>query len=237
MADVVLPAATFTEREGTYTNAERRVQRFYPAVPPIKNLYPDYAVTAEIAERVDLELEKDAAALVFLGIVGKFADYADLDYRALAEVREQWPQLDSEDHYYGGTAYHNQQGLGVHLRTAAERGDPLPLEFLELPEGEKKDGLVAVPITTLYDQGNTLVYSAVLKLRLAQAYVVLHPEDADGLGATPGGIVSVKLNGTTKAAAVEIDNSLPKGVVLVPRSVGLPISGPTQVAVKVIKEN
>jgi NADH-quinone oxidoreductase subunit G len=236
IADVVLPAAAFTEREGTYTNAERRVQRFYPAVPPLKDLYPDYAVTAEIAARVGLELEKDAAALVFLGIVGKFADYADLDYRALAEVSEQWPQLGSEDYYYGGTAYNNHQGLGVQLQTAAERGEPLPLGFLEPPMREKADGLVALPITTLYDRGSTLGFSAVLQTRLAQPYILLHPEDADGLGITPGGTVSVKLNGTTNGATAEIDNSLPRNVVLVPRSLGMPISGPTPVTVKAIKE-
>jgi NADH-quinone oxidoreductase subunit G len=232
MADVVLPVAAFTEREGTYTNAERRVQRFYPAVPPPKDLRPDYDVTAEIAGRAGLELEKDAAALVFLGIVGKFADYADLDYRTLAEVREQWPLLGSGDFYYGGTATNNQQGLGVQLRTAAERGEPLPLGFLEPPERKKTNGLVALPITTLYDQGNTLAYSAVLKPRLAKPYVLLHPEDADGLGVAPGGMVSVKLNGTTGVASAEIDNSLPRGVVLVPRSMGMPISGPTPVTVK-----
>jgi NADH-quinone oxidoreductase subunit G len=232
MADLVLPAAAFTEREGTYTNAERRVQRLYPAVPSSKDLYPDYAVTAEIAARVGLELEKDAAALVFLGIVGRFADYADLDYRALAEVSEQWPQLGSEDYFYGGTAYNNHQGLGVQLRTAAERGEPLPLGFLEPPMREKADGLVALPITTLYDQGSTLRFSAVLQTRLAQPYVILHPEDADGLGITPSGKVSVKLNGTTNVATAVIDNSLPKSVVLVPRSLGMPISGPTPVAVK-----
>jgi len=232
MADVVLPVAAFTEREGTYTNAERRVQRFYPAVPTLKDLQPDYTVAAEIAERVGLELEKDVAALVFLGIVGKFADYADLDYRALAEVREQWPILGSGDYYYGGTASNNYQGLGVQLQTAAERGDPLPLGFLEPPEREKAEGNVAYPITRLYDRGDTLNFSGVLQHRLADPFVLLHPEDADALGVAPGGKVSVKLNGITKVVAAEIDNSLPKGAVLVPRSLGMPISGPTPVTVK-----
>jgi NADH-quinone oxidoreductase subunit G len=233
MADVVLPVQAFTEREGTYTNAERRVQRFYPAVPPLKDVIPDFAVTAEIASRMDLELEKDAPALVFMDIVGKFADYADLDYRKLAEVAEQWPLIGREDLYYGGTSYHNFQGLGVQLQTTAERGEPVPLEFLELPVRKKPDGLVGVPITTLYDQGNTLRFSEVLDSRLAQPFLIFHPEDADGLGVVPGGKVSVKLNGTTRVVTANIDNSLPKGVVLVPRSLGMPISDPTPVTVKV----
>ena len=233
LADVVLPVSAFTEREGTYTNAERRVQRFYPAVPPMKDMRPDFAVTAEIARQVDLELEKEVSALVFMDIVAKFADYADLDYTKLAEVSEQWPLMSSEDHYYGGTAYSNHQGMGVQLKTAAERSEPLPLGFLEPPVREKEEGLIALPITTLYDQG--VHYSEVLKSRLAKPFVILHPDDADGLKVTPGGKVSVKLNGTTNIVTAKIDNSLPKGVVLVPRGLGLPISGPTPVTVKVKK--
>jgi NADH-quinone oxidoreductase subunit G len=233
MADVVLPVLAFTEREGTYTNAERRVQRFYPAVPPLEDVFTDFSITAKIAGRIGLELEENTAALVFMDIVGKFADYADLDYGKLAEVVEQWPQVGREDVYYGGTAYYNFQGLGVQLKTAAERGEPVPLEFLEPPVREKADGLVAVPVTTLYDQVNTLRFSEVLQTRVAQPLVYLHPEDADGLGVAAGGKVSVKLNGTTSVAAAEIDNSLPKGVVLVPRSLGMPITSPTPVTVKV----
>jgi len=232
MADIVLPALAFTEREGTYTNAERRVQRFYPAVPPMKDVYPDFSVTAKIAGRIGLELEEDTAALVFIDIVGKYADYADLDYGKLAEVVEQWPQVGREEVYYGGTATYNFQGLGVQLKTAAERGEPVPLEFLEPPAREKVDGLLAVPVTTLFDQNNTLRRSEVLQTRLAQAFVTLHPEDADGLGVAAGGKVSVKLNGTTSVVAAEIDNSLPKGVVLVPRSLGMPINSPAPVTVK-----
>jgi NADH-quinone oxidoreductase subunit G len=48
LADVVLPAQAFTEREGTYTSAERRVQRFYPAVPARPGTTADFALTAKI---------------------------------------------------------------------------------------------------------------------------------------------------------------------------------------------
>ena len=48
LADVVLPAQAFTERDGTYTNAERRVQRFYPAVPPMPGTVADFAISAQI---------------------------------------------------------------------------------------------------------------------------------------------------------------------------------------------
>ena len=49
IADVVLPAQVFTERDGTLTSGERRVQRFYPAVPATAASQPDFAITAQIA--------------------------------------------------------------------------------------------------------------------------------------------------------------------------------------------
>jgi NADH-quinone oxidoreductase subunit G len=232
IADVVLPVQAYTERGGTYTNSERRVQRFYPTVPPIDGLRPDFGVAAEIAERIDLELEKAIPALVFLDIVGKYADYADLDYRRLAEVVEQWPIIGHEDIYYGGTSYNNSQGLGVQLKSAAERGETVSLAFVDPPTLKKEKGLLAVPVTRLYDRGNTLLLSKALQPRLAQPHIVLHPEDADKLGAVLGAQAAVKLNGVTVKATAVIDNSLPKGVVLVPRSLGMPINSPAPVMVK-----
>ena len=51
-ADVVFPAQSFVEREGTYTSGLRRVQRFYPAVPPLGGSRPDWQITAEIGRRL-----------------------------------------------------------------------------------------------------------------------------------------------------------------------------------------
>ena len=122
LADVVLPARAFTEREGTFTSGERRVQRFYPAVPARPESRPDYAIAAQIASLLGLELPHRAPSLIFKQIAEQVPDYADLTYRALAEVTAQWPIIGHEpgERYYGGTAYHNSQGLGVQLTSAAQ---------------------------------------------------------------------------------------------------------------------
>jgi NADH-quinone oxidoreductase subunit G len=232
LADVVLPAQAFTEREGTYTNAERRVQRFYPAVPPIEGTKADYLITAEIAAGVDIKLEQDAAALVFLGIVGKFADYAELDYQALAEVNAQWPIIGRDDLYYGGTSYENRQGLGVKLKTTAERGSAMEIVSVDYTESSKKDGLLAVPVTSLYDQGHTLHFSDVLQPRLPEPYIVLSAADAEDLGVTAGAQLAVKVNGVKADLAAKVDQKLPQGIVLAPRSLGLPVTAPMPITVK-----
>ena len=53
-ADVVLPAQSWAEREGTFTSGERRVQRYYPAIQPIGEARPDWQILAQIGERVGI---------------------------------------------------------------------------------------------------------------------------------------------------------------------------------------
>jgi hypothetical protein len=72
----------------------------------------------------------------------------------------------------------------------------------------------------------------VLATRLEQAHIVLSPSDAETLGLEMGANAQIALNGITSPVSVQIDNSLAKGVVLVPRNVGLRISGPAPIEVK-----
>jgi NADH-quinone oxidoreductase subunit G len=57
LADVVLPAQAYTEREGSFTSGERRVQRFYPAVPEKPECKPDFVIAGEIGLLLGLEME------------------------------------------------------------------------------------------------------------------------------------------------------------------------------------
>jgi predicted molibdopterin-dependent oxidoreductase YjgC len=51
-ADVVLPAQSFAERDGTFTNTERRVQLFHAALKPVGQAKPDWWIVAQIAKRL-----------------------------------------------------------------------------------------------------------------------------------------------------------------------------------------
>src|SRR3990172_7619284 len=55
-ADVVLPAASFAEKDGTFTNSERRVQRVRKAIEPVGQSRPDWEIVREIARRVGRRL-------------------------------------------------------------------------------------------------------------------------------------------------------------------------------------
>jgi len=118
LADVLLPAQAVTERDGSFTSGERRVQRFYPAVPKCGESLPDYAITARLAGELGLALAGGSAREVMDRLALALPAFAGIDFGKLAEVHEQLPIIGRADLYYGGTSYQNSQGLGVHLQKA-----------------------------------------------------------------------------------------------------------------------
>jgi NADH-quinone oxidoreductase subunit G len=233
LANVVLPAHPYTERGGTITSGERRVQRYYPAIPPLGKTKADYTIVAEIAKKLNIELEGASPALVFEKLAASVQDFAGLSYAKLAEVSEQWPIVGRGDLYYGGTTYENTQGLGAQLVGAAERGETVSIPEVRKEAGlrPKEDELLAVPVTRLYDRGATVAPAELLTGRIGQATIALHPDAAKKLGVEAGVKVKVSFDGVKGEAVVKIDETISAGVALIPRSMGLAIREP--VAIKV----
>jgi len=92
--------------------------------------------------------------------------------------------------------------------------------------------LMAVPITKLYDLGLTIASSKLLANRIGEAFVTMHSEAAKKLGVEAGAEVTIAFGDFKGEAVLKLDDTISTGVVLVPRSMGLPISGPTAVKVK-----
>jgi len=235
LADVVLPVQTHMEREGTLTSGERRVQRFYAALPVPEGTRPDFAITAQIAKQTGLILEGTSASVVFdLMAAQEGSPFARLNYARLADVHEQWPIVGRGDLYYGGTTYENRHGLGVQLFTAAQQGRKVHLPRVRRPAAlrPKEKQLLAVPITRLYDRARTVSSAPLLGKRIGEPYVTLHPSAAERFGFTDGQQVMISLDGTSERVVLKIDPSVAAGVALVPRSMGLPIRAPKPVRLK-----
>jgi NADH-quinone oxidoreductase subunit G len=235
-ADVVLPAQAFSEREGTYTSGERRVQRFYQAVPPPEETRPDFAITAQVAKEAGIILQGASAAVVFDILAVSVKAFEDLNYAKLAQVRPQWPAVGRSDLYYGGTTYENRQGLGVQLPSGAQRGETVRLPrvrreaALRPRSGQalrpKEKELLAVPVTKLYDRGLTVRPAELLEARAGEPAVSLHPEAALRLGLEAGRRVRISFDGVHGEAVVKIDETISAGVALVPRSMGIALHAP-----------
>ncbi len=105
LADVVLPAASFAEKEGTFTNSERRVQRVRQVIPPVGQSRADWEIVQDVARRTAQRLgqsalgfEHGSAASVFDELAALTPIMAGLSHRRLNEQGGiQWP-CPSEDH-------------------------------------------------------------------------------------------------------------------------------------------
>jgi len=256
LADVVLPAQSWTEREGSYTTGERRVQRFYPALNPSTALpersespgtsrsplltrtksltgpQADYVIPALIAQRINKDLPYLSAASVMAQLAKLNPVFENLDYQKLAQFKEQWPIMGRGDSFYAGTATENSQGTGVKLPlTQAGTAPTWPrVPDFKLP----KLGLIAFPVARLYDQGVTIMASSLLHDRIGEPYVVLNAADADRLNIKDGALVRLLYGdqGGVVIAPARLDEHLPERVVLVPLSFGIPISSPMPVEVR-----
>jgi NADH-quinone oxidoreductase subunit G len=215
VADVVLPAQSWAEREGTYTNGERRVQRFYPGIEPVGDTRPDWQILAQLGERVGMGKPTVAASLVFKDIAKAVPQYAGMDYRTLARVEEQWPIIGRSDLYYGGTAYDNSQGLGQQWASAAETAAP---EAYDVSFGEAdapQPALLLAP--SLYTPGTLIDETRLLDRRIVEPTVHLNPADAgqDAMAIFDGELVAVMLaDGEMVEAFARIDEDAPPGLPL-----------------------
>ena len=134
-ADVVLPAISFAEREGTFTSGDRRVQRFYRAIAPLGQAKPDWWIIQEVAKRLGISCGYQGAGQIFAEMALRNPYYTGLTYESLSKVEAQWPPMGRGDLYYGGTVYDNSGGIGARYAADAEReGYAIGAEPVTAPE-------------------------------------------------------------------------------------------------------
>ncbi|HUS84571.1 MAG TPA: molybdopterin-dependent oxidoreductase, partial [Anaerolineales bacterium] len=232
LADVVLPAESFVEREGTFTSGERRVQRFYPAVKALGETKPDWRIITSLAESLGIELESSSAAAVFLRIAASNEAYTGLSYQSLTKVEKQWPPVGDKDLYFGGTTFKNQQGQGVQLAPAVEKNPSIKIQWSAPPEFKSKKGLLLVPVAELYDRGATVMPSEILQSRLASPHLRMSLKDAKNVGVVQDAKVELLIDGRTEELQAIAEEGVPEGIVLLGRNLGVPINEPTYVEVR-----
>ncbi len=223
LADVVLPRQSFAERDGSYTNGERRVQRFYTAQSPLSGPRPDWKFFAEIQHTLGGPRARLSSAAVMQEITQNVPRYASMSYANLAHTERQFPDVGGTDLYYGGTAYENRGGLGVQWPVEAEKGSVSAGETVKASKAKKpkKDELLIVPIVELYDRKPAFRASEdLIGEHIPQPYVVLNTEDANRLGIAEGDLVTVGYVVQGIEVKVRLDPVAPVGAILLPRHLG-----------------
>jgi formate dehydrogenase alpha subunit len=95
-ADVVLPAASFLEKDGTYTNTERRVQMIRKVIEPVGDCKPDWIILNEIMKRLGMEVDYKSTSDIMDEINTLVPSYGGIAHDRIQEVGLQWPCLDRD---------------------------------------------------------------------------------------------------------------------------------------------
>lgn len=89
-ADIVLPGSSFTEKDGTFTNTERRVQRVRKAIEPLPGL-ADWQTIAAMSTRVGYPMNYNSAEEIFDEMASLTPSYAGMSYQRIDAKGLQWP--------------------------------------------------------------------------------------------------------------------------------------------------
>jgi len=213
VADVVLPAQSWAERDGTFTSGERRVQRYYPAIQPSGNSRPDWQILDQIGERLGAGKEAVAAGQVFSELVKAIPQYKGINYRGLARVVSQWPFVTENDAYYGGNVVANRSGLGQQW-PVSEAGSVEQFEVSDQAGAEELKKLQIARIAALFTSGTLINHSELLAPRIARPTLIIHADDAAELGLSEGDHASILIDGREYRTAVAVVDSFASGLAL-----------------------
>lgn len=200
-AHVVLPAACFAEKDGSFTNTERRVQRVRAAVPPPGEARADWWITCAIARRMGGRgFEYEGPEAIMREIAQLTPSYGGIAYPRIEACGLQWPCPDAT---HPGTPYLHRDTF----RTPSGRGVFQPLAYR--PPAEVADAEYPLILTTdrsLYHYHTATMTRRVKGLNAMRdrELVMIHPDDAGSLGITTGDRVRV----TSRRGAVTADASV-----------------------------
>lgn len=209
-ADVVLPAATFAEKDGTFTNTERRVQRVRKAIEPVGDSRSDLWITCQIARRMGASgFDFESAAQVMDEIVMLTPIYGGITYPRIEEVGLQWPCPDTD---HPGTRYLH----GERFPTPSGRGRFFPLTY-RAPDEEPDEEypLVLTTERSLYHYHTSTMTRRVpgLEQLRPEELVEIHPRDAAALRIASGDRVRVTSRRGEVVARALVTEVSPPGTV------------------------
>jgi NADH-quinone oxidoreductase subunit G len=244
LADVVLPAQSFAERDGTFTNTERRVQLFRSAIKPAGESKADWWIVSEIAKRIGAKWDYKNAAHVMDEIASTVALYKGMTYAALAEnVKTQPPRAgqgnpsDQSTEIAMGDLENissGKQWLSVAESDANAKFDLYWNEPSKQSPVASQQYVLAVS-RSLYDRGTLVSKSPMVQPRVPQAFVEINSQDAETLAIANGAHVRVSFDSRVIELKANVDGHVPPGTVLIPNNLDGTNALPMGAQVKVEK--
>jgi formate dehydrogenase alpha subunit len=209
LAHVVLPGVTFAEKDGTFTNTERRIQRVRQAIEPVGNSKPDWWITCQIGQRMGNGNGFDFThPSQIMDEIARFTpSYGGISYRRLEEGGLQWP-CPTEEHP-GTPILHTE----LFVRG---KGHFMPLEYkpsVELPDDDYPLVLTTGRSLFQFHTGTMSRRVKGLNVFRGEELVEMNPKDASALGIADGDMVKVVSRRGAVVAKARVTDASPAGVV------------------------
>ncbi|OCA87215.1 formate dehydrogenase subunit alpha [Pseudobacillus wudalianchiensis] len=182
-ADVILPASPSLEKEGTFTNTERRVQRLYPVLPSLGDSKPDWWIVQEIANRLGAGWNYSGPSDIF----NEMASLAPLFSQASYEKLEGWNSFLWGSHDGASTPLLYTDGFNFpdkKARFALSEWVP-PVEFPEEFDLHINNGRMLEH----FHEGNMTNKSRGIQAKVPEIFVEVSPELAEERGIQDGALV------------------------------------------------
>jgi formate dehydrogenase alpha subunit len=216
-ADVFLPAASWAEKDGTFTNTDRRVQRVRQALPPRGDSRPDWQIICDLAHRIEDRLGRPNSAY--------------WDYTHPSEVLE---EMGSVVPAYAGVKYPRIEDVGLQTPVPDDSHPGTPFLFAKsFPRGRGKfHPLEYIPVVEMPDDdypfilstgrvlehwhGGSMTRNSKLDDLYPEALVEIHPTDAARIGVNEADVVRVSSRRGSIVLRAKVTYKTTMGVVFIP---------------------
>jgi len=185
-ADVVLPGVSYTEKEGTFSNTERRVQRVRKAVSLEGGMRLDIDIFCDVMTKMGYPCGYESAAEVMREIASVTPSFGGISHERLdAGETLQWPCPDKDSK---GTYFLHKdkftRGLGLFYPVVFK-------EPMELPDGDYPLTMVTGRMLYHYNAGAMTRRTEGINAIAGSSYIEIHAEDAEAMGVKDGDRVKV----------------------------------------------
>jgi formate dehydrogenase major subunit/formate dehydrogenase alpha subunit len=210
LADVVLPSACFAEKDGTFSNTERRVQRVRKAVEPPGEAREDWKVIADLAGRMGCPMAYADISQIMDEIRQVTPSYAGISYERIEQEGLHWP-CPNEEHPGTPILHRDQFTIGRGVFTAIEYMPPAEMVDREYP-------LVLTTGRLLYQYhtGTMTMKTGGLNEIAPECFVEISAEDARRFGVPDGALVSIASRRGSIQARLKVSPKAVQGTVFLP---------------------
>ena len=210
-ADVVLPAASFAEKDGTFTSTERRVQRIRKIISPPGQAKADWQILCEIAKRMDYDGMDYQHPSQIMDEIGKLTPiYGGISYQRLETYGLQWP-CPTRNHP-GTQILHTE-------RFTKGKGTFMPRPYLPPAEVTDEEYNFSLSTGRVYWHWHTRTMTnrtSTLERESPEPYVEMNLQDAKGLQINDGQLIKVTSRRGTITLKAKLGYKVPKGMLFIP---------------------